>query len=184
MGKFSSFLLKCGFEVYGIDISHYAARMSKQVQGSATHLPFRSKNFQGIVSIALIEHLRPEYVLCFLKECYRVLEDFGIFFLTTPNSLSLGRLVLRGRWIGTEDPTHINLLTTSALKKLVAQAGFSGIQMLHKLPILMNIEWTMPYYGLDRLFKRCRQLQFLLMLLMISTPLAYLSDTIWLVAKK
>ena len=187
-GNYIALLEEHGVEAYGIDISEQAAKTSKQILGSATVLPVKNESLDAAISIHMIEHLPPKDVSKFLGEARRVLKHQGLLFLATPNTYSLMRIVLRRKWYGHRDSTHINLFNPIKLRKEVEKNGFDKIRTTFKLPILLveksSDKWTLPYYGLHRLFHICHWMQDLFMYLMVSTPLANIRDTTWLVAQK
>jgi len=187
-GEYISLLERSGIEAYGVDISRQAVKMSKQIQALATALPIRSKSLDAIISIHVIEHLTLKHFHDFLTESHRVLRDDGMLFIAMPNVLSLMRMILGQKWYGYGDPTHINLLNPVLVIREIKRGGFEKVRTLFKLPLLLversRNKWIMPYYGLNRLFEGHLWLQDLFMFLMVSTPLAGIRDTTWLLAQK
>ncbi len=53
---------------------------------SGHNFPFRDRHFDVITMLAVIEHINPERVVTFMKECYRILKDKGLLIITTPAS--------------------------------------------------------------------------------------------------
>ena len=50
-----------------------------------SHLPYKSKSMDAVISIAVFHHVQPEEQTRFLKEVDRVLETDGLFFATVWN---------------------------------------------------------------------------------------------------
>lgn len=92
-GYGSYYLIKIGAKkVIGLDISSDAINYAKNIyknqnlnfiQGDSINLPFHNKSFDVITSFETIEHIK-EYDK-FLKECWRVLRNSGLFICSTPN---------------------------------------------------------------------------------------------------
>lgn len=77
-------------ELPGVDIVH-----------NIESFPWPVENESCVVVIAshLVEHIKPEFSIPFMDECWRVLEPFGELLIATPYPGS------RGFW---QDPTHCN----------------------------------------------------------------------------
>ena len=92
-GYGSYYLIKIGAKkVIGLDILSDAINYAKNtyknqnlnfIQGDSINLPFHNKSFDVITSFETIEHIK-EYDK-FLKECWRVLKNSGLFICSTPN---------------------------------------------------------------------------------------------------
>lgn len=110
-----------GYQVYGVDLAHdalvFAHRSyqnnlgAKFIQMNAEQLGFRSKCFDGIISVEVIEHIQtPD---AYLSEVYRILNKNGLFLLTTPNKLRSSPTP------GTLWPEHIREYTPDELLKIL-----------------------------------------------------------------
>jgi 2-polyprenyl-3-methyl-5-hydroxy-6-metoxy-1,4-benzoquinol methylase len=126
VGNFVAALGSMGATALGIDASPFAARCSKQIQAVATHLPFREASIQLLTTIHVIEHLQPSKLDTFLEEAKRVLTPGGIVLIVTPNALSPLRVLQGKRWF--YDPSHVNVLSSIALKSILRLHGFSNIE--------------------------------------------------------
>ncbi len=114
MGHLLTWLVD-SYQVYGADINPWALAESRRnvPQGcflllSAEELgAFQDGSFQIVVSKHVVEHLpNPERSIA---EMSRVLAPGGLLLLATPNLSSPMRDVKKERWIGYQDPTHINM---------------------------------------------------------------------------
>ena len=56
--------------------------------GGANEIPFSGKTFNTVVSWEVIEHIPKNTENVMLKEVYRVLDDKGVFYLSTPDTTS------------------------------------------------------------------------------------------------
>lgn len=102
-GELMYFCKRKGYEVFGVDYSKAAVKMSKDllklkfdnfeesniVQSDVRSIPFPSNYFDVVVSTDLIEHLDDnEAAVAFIDEIYRALKPGGVFYLhTAPNKL-------------------------------------------------------------------------------------------------
>ncbi len=132
VGGFVATLASMGAIAFGIDASPFAARYSKQIQGVATHLPFREASIQFLTTIHLIEHLQPSELDIFLQEAKRVLTPGGIMLIITPNALSPLRVLQGKRWL--YDPSHVNILSSIALKSVLRRHDFTNIEATFDVP--------------------------------------------------
>jgi SAM-dependent methyltransferase len=114
MGHLLTWLVD-SYQVYGADINPWALAESRRnvPQGSFLLLSaeelgaFQDGSFQIVVSKHVVEHLpNPERSIA---EISRVLAPGGLLLLATPNLSSPMRDVKKERWIGYQDPTHINM---------------------------------------------------------------------------
>lgn len=113
------------FESYGIDISRFAVKKSKEYCGgnisraSALDLPFRDESFDVVTIIDTLEHV-PDFNRC-LKDIFRVLKRTGVLLLQLPNPLIWAHLCGR---LGLEDETHINNFRLEQWQKILRECGF------------------------------------------------------------
>ncbi|HDP34458.1 MAG TPA: class I SAM-dependent methyltransferase [Candidatus Hydrogenedentes bacterium] len=135
-GAFLRRLLDSPFSAWGADIVHHPAVPEGVVFTLADMnetLPFPDAQFDAVVSIKGIEHIRRPFD--FLAECARILKPCGLLILTTPN---ISALRSRWRWLLTgfhnkgkfpldeSNPLprhHINLLSYPQLRYMVHTTG-------------------------------------------------------------
>jgi len=184
LGIYVNFLRKSGFDSYGMDISYYAARFSRQIRASATHLPFRDDCIDVVISAHLIEHLTKEETRNFLVDAHRVLRSSGKLFMITPNAWSIARLFYAEKWFA--DPTHITLFAPNVLKKALNRCGFTDITLRFRMPMLLQYKkkpkWIMPLGKLQMIFKKLPWLQDFLFFLITTTRLSYFRNVIFMSA--
>lgn len=185
-GKMINKLKLKGFEAYGIDISSYASKNSKQIRASGTHLPFKDESFSAILATLFIEHLTREQGIVFISECKHLLKRGGVLFLTTDNFISLSRLLLKRKWIGyTPGSRHKFFYSPFTLRKLLKSYGFNEIRFFFPIDaIVLGIKEG--YYLATQIpnipFRRL--INNFLLILLTTTPLAIMRDPFWMCARK
>ena len=117
------------------------------IQFDAQRLPFKSKQFDVVISIQVIEHLADP--IDFLAECTRVLKMGGFLILSTPNPKGLAATVLKNKWQGYKND-HISLKSPQRWRQIIRTSGFhlledgstglSGFKILRKLPFAL-VNW-------------------------------------------
>lgn len=186
-GRLVAYLNKHKFRAFGCDISNEAVKAAQNrnkngsiVKASALDLPFKQKSFDMVVAISLIEHLTPSQVNQFIKQVKKVLKGNGSVFIVTPNYSTPFRYIQGKRWFGYQDPTHINFFSPSSLNQILIKHGFSEIKFLHKLPYASISDREFPYTftKLPKLIKKILVYSFFL------TPVAYLRNSLWVMASK
>ncbi len=85
-------------------------------------MTFADASFDTIFFCDVIEHLHSPYAA--LCEIARTLRPDGRLIVTTPNAASLVRKILRERWFGLQDPSHLYFFDAFTLGHLIAQSGF------------------------------------------------------------
>jgi len=117
---------KC-FEAYGIDISRFAVKKSKEYckgnisRASAVNLPFKDESFDVITLVDTLEHI-PNFNDC-LKDIARALKKGGILLLQLPNPLIWAHLCGN---LGLEDETHINNFRLEQWQKILPKYGLKA----------------------------------------------------------
>ena len=177
-GILVKYLEKKGYQSVGCDSSDIAVRMSGQVKGKATKLPFEDAAFDMVTAISLIEHLSQEEGETFLEEARRVLRPAGFLFLVTPNLFSLNK-PLKGRdWFAYTDPTHINLFTPFSMKRILRKHGFHDERFRFKVDPKTPADWFFAQPHLNQFF------QYLANLLNFFSPLTYFRESFWVLCQK
>ena len=136
------------FESYGIDISQFAVKKSKEYykgtisRASAVKLPFNNESFDVVTVIDTLEHV-PNLTLC-IKDIIRTLKRDGILFLQLPNPLIWTHICGR---LGLVDETHTNDLWLKQWKtiliknKLQVERCFGFVAYAsRKIPFFMKSE--------------------------------------------
>lgn len=109
----------------GIDMRPYDANVDRL-----------SSTYDLILCTHLIEHVSsPEFLLSTVKMS---LSKDGIAIIAAPNKGSICERLMGGKWVGYDDPTHINLRSHLEYEELLRGSGlkieFSGSSYLSDLP--------------------------------------------------
>lgn len=138
-GYFLSLCAAKGAEAHGLDASDYAIGRARERAGlrvavgdAGDRLPYGNQMFSIVTMFDVIEHLAAPGPA--LRDIARVLENGGRLFLTTPNTRSLERLVLRRRWSGARDATHVRLYNRNSIGNLLRETGFRAVRATTLFP--------------------------------------------------
>jgi 2-polyprenyl-3-methyl-5-hydroxy-6-metoxy-1,4-benzoquinol methylase len=122
-----------GFEPYGIEISDYAAGLvtakfgaARIHHGTLQTAPFGEGRFSAITMTDLLEHVADP--LDTLLRVRRLLRPDGIVLITTPNTASITRLAMGGRWTHYK-VEHLYYLNARSMALLARKAGFQILSM-------------------------------------------------------
>jgi SAM-dependent methyltransferase len=130
-----------GIPCIGLEGSPDAIEMAKErfptidirLHRLSNDIPFHSNCFQTVVLNQVIEHLESETMRHTLLEAYRILRPGGMMLITSPSCFN------RLEW--SADPTHINLLSPSALRKILTEYQYEKIQAFDS---------PLPFFGPGR----------------------------------
>jgi SAM-dependent methyltransferase len=112
------------FESYGIDVSGFALKRSKEYcrgnvsRASASRLPFRDESFDVITLVDTLEHV-PDFNNC-LKDAARALKKDGVLLLQLPNPLVWAHVCAR---FGLDDKTHVNNFRLEQWQRAMVENG-------------------------------------------------------------
>jgi len=97
-GFLGELLIRNGHKVFGIDVSETALEAAREkgleayrVNVDAEELPFENESFDVVAACEVIAHIYDTGHL--FGEINRVLKEGGLFIVSTPNAVSLGRRV-------------------------------------------------------------------------------------------
>lgn len=127
-GWFLHYAQSQGFDVYGVELSQYAAKQAMAKLGECRvqntlleRSSFKESDFDIIYSNQVIEHT-PEPVL-FLSVITKYLKKDGLLFLGTPNGDSLAMQRLGGNWASVQKPDHLVFFNPENLRTCVEKNG-------------------------------------------------------------
>lgn len=185
-GRLLEYLNSNGFEAYGCDISQNAVSQANKINrrgaalvASADKLPYQKNSFDLLTCVSTIEHLTSFQANKFILEAKRVLKREGYIFLVTPNFATPIRLIHGKKWFGYNDPTHINFFTPKSLKNILASYGFRNFKFLFKTNYNVSYDWEFPV-----IFRKFpKPLKNIIIFLFFSSPLTFIRNSFWLLAK-
>lgn len=147
-------------ELIGVDASDQLLGIAKSrskrikvLKGDACSLALTYASVDVLFALHIVEHLpRP---VDFLGEAHRVLRPGGLLVMATPNLNGLGARLMKRRWSGYSDPTHISLNGPPFWRQMLKAAGFqvthdgttglSGIPVLNRMPLAL-IHWAPSFF--------------------------------------
>ena len=126
-------------EVIGIDISNVAVKLAKKQNrfsnvdflcAPATNLPFENEQFEAIVSLATIHHVKNKEKL--YQEISRVLKKNGLFYAIEPSSWGIlhkiGETVFKKTYDQFHSPDEFRI-NPFELKKNLLSYGFTNFEI-------------------------------------------------------
>lgn len=145
-GYVSKLLIERGFDVISIDKNKRRIEKGKELGRfedaricDVRNTNFPDQNFDGIISVELIEHL--ETPDSFLNESNRLLKENGLLAIKTPNKLThdLYQILVNGKFKllkGGRMNNHSSVMSPHQLKNKLKKHGFEASmiksQRLHK----------------------------------------------------
>lgn len=136
-GRLLHFLDERGYtSVVGVDCSSEQVQLARQVNpgvrqtNAIDYLKTKESEFDLILSLDVIEHLRKEEVLEFLQSAYRAMKPGGRLVLQTPNGASpfVGD-VLHG------DFTHETAFSPGGLDRVLRLCGLEKVEAREARPV-------------------------------------------------
>lgn len=115
--------------LFGIDISKVAVETAKKEVpgsfqiGSVLKIPFRSKLFEVVICLEVLEHIPPYKVFRALSELKRVIKDDGILIVSVPLNENLEFLHNRGLNLS----GHVRIYTPDLIKAELVISGFKVV---------------------------------------------------------
>jgi SAM-dependent methyltransferase len=122
-----------GWEAHGVDLGEWALEATRRRGlpnmhvGLLSEIGFPAHHFDVVHSAQMLEHLTdPSAILADIK---RVLRPGGVLYVDVPNYHTLSiRLGRDDFWLN-NPPEHLNYFTPKTLRRLLAQNGFTEIQL-------------------------------------------------------
>ena len=134
-GTFLKLASQVGFEVFGLEQSPEAVRISREhlsdrvLQGSEEELISRGEQFDLITLFHVLEHLPSPFA--YLKNLKKLLKKPAGLVIQAPNSRSLQAKIFGSRWYGLDCPRHLYNYTSFSLLHLLGRAGFRIHRVRH-----------------------------------------------------
>lgn len=132
-GFYLTIFKKRGYKTFGIDISEKALNYAKKTlklsvkRGKIDNFSVKGKKYDIITLFDVIEHLaNPKKTISKISQ---MLKKDGIIVIQTPNYPSIVSRLTREKWFWLLIPQHLFLYSTRSLKFLLANNGFSVIDM-------------------------------------------------------
>ena len=120
----------CGVKPYEYIFSEYANKYTGADVGDNPHaevkifpdkeLPFKNEEFDAVLSSQVLEHV--EDTEFYLGECYRLLKNNGLLFLST-----------HGTWQFHSAPIDVQRWTSYGLKRVIEKSGFKVMDLVPAL---------------------------------------------------
>lgn len=132
-------------------------KRAKFIVGDAENLPFKTKEFDRVVSIALLEHLQNDKKA--IKEIARVTKLNALISICVPNTYERTSFLLK--ILNRKNDKHVGHLRHYKAEDLIAQFKKNGFSLLdltyhgHTIMILnwfINMIWSNPPAIIDKLW--------------------------------
>lgn len=130
------FLLTCleawfpGVGLIGLDandrllqIAHDRCKSARLLKGDACNPPLEDQSVDVVFALHVVEHLPVPSE--FFAQTRRILRPGGLLIIATPNADGIGARLMKDKWQGFSDPTHIALNTPTFWRGLVKRFGFA-----------------------------------------------------------
>jgi 2-polyprenyl-3-methyl-5-hydroxy-6-metoxy-1,4-benzoquinol methylase len=128
-GFFLEVVVAAGWDVYGVELSEYAAGVARRTfgervfHGTLEQARFSDGMFDLVTLSDLLEHI-PD-VRGFLSEVRRVLRPGGIVQIVTPDVASLSSRVMGRRW-SHYNQEHLHYFSRTTVVQLLSENGFKA----------------------------------------------------------
>lgn len=132
-GMFLMLCREAGFEVKGVELSDYAARIGREQLGLDIHTGMLEelhdpRAFDAVTMWDFLEHTREP--LAVLRAARELLPPRGHLFLTVPNVGSWWARGMGANWIGFDKASeHLFYFTAHSLRLLLERAGFEPLSI-------------------------------------------------------
>lgn len=136
MGFFIDEASKRGWQVEGMDVSHFAVQYVKErfgheaYQGSLKTLDLEEGAYDLVTMFDVIEHVPDPKG--YMVEVGKLLKSGGIFELATPDVDSIPAKLTGKRWIGYKlSEEHVYYFSVNTLRQMLDFAGFDVVHVRH-----------------------------------------------------
>lgn len=131
-GKFLDYLIKRGFESYGVELTGKAAQRAGQIPGLQLKVgplvtgDFSEIFFDAVCMWHVFEHLtEPKETL---RIVCKILKPGGYLMISLPNIDSFQSKLFRGKWLPLDPPKHLFFLAAPDLISTMREFGFKLIR--------------------------------------------------------
>lgn len=138
-GGFLTKLAQAGWEAEGVELIETAAAVAQQ-QGFPVHVgtlqsaKLPADTYDAAFAWMVIEHLPdPKSAFC---ELHRILKDNGQLAFSVPNVSCWEPFVFGRNWYVWEVPRHLQYFGPGRLRRILTDAGFDNIQIIHQRNVL------------------------------------------------
>jgi 2-polyprenyl-3-methyl-5-hydroxy-6-metoxy-1,4-benzoquinol methylase len=132
---FGRLLADRGYKVFGLDISHQAAKVAwgqngiPVVTGIFSDAPFARNSFAAITMFHVLEHLYDPSA--YIQAAWRLLKPGGRLVVQVPNAASWQFLLFGEHWNGLDIPRHLINFRASDIQSLLEQNDFRVLRAKH-----------------------------------------------------
>jgi 2-polyprenyl-3-methyl-5-hydroxy-6-metoxy-1,4-benzoquinol methylase len=139
-------------ELYGVELSNYAAEKSKKRNlrintGTLTSVKYRSNYFDVVTLQDVIEHVKDPTAE--INEVRRILKPGGYIFIVTPDVDGIWAKILGQLWYHYKPGEHIMYFSQKSLGKFLNANGFINVET-RKTYHIMSVEYILnrlKYYS-------------------------------------
>jgi 2-polyprenyl-3-methyl-5-hydroxy-6-metoxy-1,4-benzoquinol methylase len=139
-------------ELYGVELSKYAANKSKEKElninvGTLYSAKYPSNYFDVVTIQDVIEHVKDPVKQ--LKEVYRILKPGGYIFIVTPDVDGFWSKILGHLWYHYKPGEHVIYFSQKTLNKILRDNNFNNIET-RKTFHIMSLEYVfsrLRYYS-------------------------------------
>jgi 2-polyprenyl-3-methyl-5-hydroxy-6-metoxy-1,4-benzoquinol methylase len=131
-GRFLNYMIKQGFDCYGVELPGKAAEMAGKIQGlnlkvgRMTCQDYGESFFDGVCMWHVFEHLtEPKETLHIIQ---KILKPGGYLMMSLPNIDSVQSRLFRGKWFHLDPPKHLFFTGASDLISEMQELGFKLIR--------------------------------------------------------
>ena len=162
-GQFLTALQNAGWTCQGVELVSAAVdeacRSGLSVhEGTLESAALPTATLDAMFAWAVLEHL-PD-VRASLQEIHRILKPGGLLAFSVPNAGCWEPMIFRDRWYVWELPRHLHFFTPARLRRLLHDAGFEKVEIVHQRNLL-NIVGSVALWW-QRFFPRSRVAAWLL----------------------
>lgn len=134
-----------GWDVHGVELSEYSARIAQGKFGDRVHngtledACFDDGSFDLVTLSDLVEHV-PDPVI-FMGEVWRILNPGGLVLIVTPNVASISERLMRGRWSHYKEE-HLFYFSPQTIRQLLSMAGFETL-LVESASKFLNLKYIL-----------------------------------------